>query len=67
MANEVQVVHEFMTTAEVANRLNVHRFTVYMLLKSGRLRGFKLRHAWRISRAEFNRFTASDAWTLKDG
>ena len=51
--------NEFMTTAEVASRLHVHRFTVYMLLKEGRLRGFKLRHAWRIRRDEFERFTAS--------
>jgi len=57
---QVSVPSEFMTTSEVAARLHVHRFTVYMLLKEGRLRGFKLRHAWRISREEFDRFTASE-------
>lgn len=48
---------EFLTTTEVAARLNVHRYTVYMLLKEGRLHGFKLRHEWRVRIDEFDRFT----------
>mgnify|MGYP001588085323 CR=1 FL=1 len=48
---------EFLTAREVSKILGVHICTVYMLLQEGRLRGFKLRHTWRIRRDEFEMFT----------
>ena len=45
---------------EVADVLGVHVYTVYDLLKSGRLEGFKLRTHWRIKPAALERFMQSN-------
>lgn len=47
---------ESFAPVEVARRLNVHRYTVYKLLHSGRLQGFRVSNRWRIPVAELERF-----------
>lgn len=47
---------ELLTAEEVAKCLRVHRYTVYELLKCGRLEGFQLRTRWRIRKGSLNKF-----------
>lgn len=44
------------TPEEVAVRLNAHVATVHELLRSGRLKGYKLNRQWRITPEELKRF-----------
>ncbi len=37
-----------LTVSELADHLNVHRITIYRLLKSGNLPGFKIGRVWRF-------------------
>ncbi len=36
------------TVDEIANELQVHRITIYRLLKSGKIPGFKIGRVWRF-------------------
>jgi excisionase family DNA binding protein len=48
-----------LTVEEVADYLNVHRDTVYAMVRSGRLRGFQLggrKAGWRISETDLRHF-----------
>ncbi len=45
-----------LTVKEVSELLRTHPYTVYQLLKSGKLEGFKLRTHWRITRDALNKF-----------
>jgi excisionase family DNA binding protein len=40
--------HRILTVSELAGHLNVHRITIYRLLKSGSLPGFKIGRVWRF-------------------
>jgi len=44
------------TAAQVAKELGVHLYTVYELLKSKRLEGFKLQTHWRVRRDALDEF-----------
>ena len=44
------------TTKEVAAILTVHQYTVYKLLSTGELKGFRIHTEWRIPRDELRRF-----------
>lgn len=46
------------TPKRAAELLGVHPYTVYKLLKSGRLRGFRLNSHWRITMEALNEFAA---------
>jgi excisionase family DNA binding protein len=56
MADEIP---KMLTVSELATYLRVHRSTVYRLLKSGELPGFKVGSDWRFSLA------AVDEWRLR--
>ena len=43
---------KIMTVSEIAEYMNVHRITIYRLLKTGTLPGFKIGRVWRFSLAE---------------
>jgi excisionase family DNA binding protein len=45
---------------EAAEHLRVSTRTVYELLESGKLRGFRIGRAWRISEDELRRFAGHD-------
>lgn len=47
---------EVLTVKEVAEELRVHPYTVYQLLSSGELEGFKLTTHWRIKRESLTNF-----------
>lgn len=47
------------TPREVANILNVSVFTVQELLRSGKIKGFKITSRWRVKPEELNRFVES--------
>jgi len=49
---------QIMTLAEMAKYLGVHKMTVYRMLQSGRLPGFKLGRQWRTKK------DVLDAWLL---
>lgn len=44
------------TPAEVADILSVSRYTVHEMLRDGRLKGFKLKSQWRVSRESLDAF-----------
>jgi len=48
----VQSVDDLLTTKQLQELLRVDRITIYRMLKSGRLRGFKVGGQWRFSRSE---------------
>jgi len=48
--------HEFMTVAEVAERLRVSERTVRQLIMRGELPAIKIGKEWRIARAELEAF-----------
>jgi excisionase family DNA binding protein len=50
-----------LTVGELSEYLRVHRSTVYRLLKSGRLPGFKIGSDWRFN------VEAIDRWRLHQG
>ncbi len=51
---------EVLTVKEVAGELRVHPYTVYQLLLSEELEGFKLRTHWRIKRESLTKFMTKD-------
>lgn len=50
-----------MTVREVSEYLRVHPTTVYRLVKTGRLPGFKVGDRWRFQQAEI------DSWLRQGG
>ena len=51
---------KILTVSELAEHLNVHRITIYRLLKSGDLPGFKIGSVWRFDLDEIKRWMASE-------
>jgi excisionase family DNA binding protein len=45
-----------LTAREVATELNLHIYTVYDLLKEGRIAAIKINSHWRIKRDELDKF-----------
>jgi len=45
-----------LTPEEIADRLGVHRVTVYRWLRQGWLRGLKAVRQWRVTEDELQRF-----------
>ncbi len=45
-----------LTVSELADHLNVHRITIYRLLKSGNLPGFKIGRVWRFDLDEITQW-----------
>lgn len=52
---------KILTVEELARYLNVHRITIYRLLKSGRLPGFKIGRVWRFDSDQV------DQWIRENG
>ena len=46
------------TAQEVADLLKTHRYTVYKLLKSGKLGAFRISNEWRIPVSELHKYMA---------
>lgn len=46
----------FMTTAELAKTFSVSRKTIERWINSGKLKGTKIGHNWRVQRSEMIRF-----------
>jgi len=42
------MVKKILTVSELADHLSVHRITIYRLLKSGSIPGFKIGRVWRF-------------------
>ena len=53
------VTLDVLTAPEAAARLRVHVYTIYALLRNGRLQGFKLNSRWRIKHEALEKFMAS--------
>lgn len=53
---EVLERYTVLTPTDVMNALNIGKNTVYELLNSGQLRGFRIGRGWRISAEELERF-----------
>jgi len=49
---------KILTVSELAEHLNVHRITIYRLLKSGSLPGFKIGRVWRFDLDEIGLWMA---------
>ena len=52
------MANKILTVSELAEHLNVHRITIYRLLKSGTLPGFKIGRVWRFDLDEIGRWMA---------
>ena len=48
LTNDLPDTNQMKTVDEVAADLHVHRITVYRLLKSGKIPGFKVGRVWRF-------------------
>lgn len=59
---------EYLTVADVANRLKVHPATVKRWLRDGRMDGVLLgdRAGWRVSEDDLNQFLESQRQTQRD-
>jgi excisionase family DNA binding protein len=53
------MANKILTVSELAEHLNVHRITIYRLLKSGNLPGFKIGRVWRFDLDEIGNWMAS--------
>src|SRR5690242_18469568 len=51
--------HRILTVSELAGHLNVHRITIYRLLKNGNLPGFKIGRVWRFDLDEIGSWMQS--------
>src|SRR5579872_5562437 len=51
--------NRILTVSELAEHLNVHRITIYRLLKNGSLPGFKIGRVWRFDLDEISNWMAS--------
>lgn len=47
---------------EVSERLGVHLYTVYLLLRKGTLRGFKINRYWRVLEEDLGQFMRGKRW-----
>jgi excisionase family DNA binding protein len=58
------------TVNEIADELHVHRITIYRLLKSGKIPGFKIGRVWRFDSAQVREWLTRDdgaAETRREG
>lgn len=53
------MANKILTVSELAEHLNVHRITIYRLLKNGSLPGFKIGRVWRFDLDEITSWMAS--------
>src|ERR1700680_4686080 len=53
------MANKILTVSELAEHLNVHRITIYRLLKSGSLPGFKIGRVWRFDLDEIGSWMAN--------
>jgi excisionase family DNA binding protein len=53
------MANKILTVSELAEHLNVHRITIYRLLKGGSLPGFKIGRVWRFDLDEISNWMAS--------
>ncbi len=52
------MANKILTVSELAEHLNVHRITIYRLLKNGSLPGFKIGRVWRFDLDEIGLWMA---------
>ena len=55
------IASDVMTVREVADYLKVKDRTIYRLVSSGEMPGFKVGGSWRFRKAEIDRWTESNA------
>lgn len=53
--------YEILTTDEVMDYLMIGRNTIYELLKSGKLKGFKIGSCWKIPKAAVDEYILSES------
>lgn len=53
------MANRILTVSELAEHLSVHRITIYRLLKSGALPGFKIGRVWRFDLDEIGGWMAA--------
>ena len=58
--DQMSRLRDNLTTSEAARELGVSRSTIRRAIHEGQIRGFRLRSAWRIPRAEVTRIRAGD-------
>ncbi len=54
------MARKILTVSELADHLQVHRITIYRLLKSDHLPGFKIGRVWRFDLDEVSSWMASE-------
>lgn len=66
MVASEETLPETLTPDDVAQVLGVHRYTVYKLLRDGRLRGFRVSNRWRVQRKELERFMETTQFNYEE-
>jgi excisionase family DNA binding protein len=59
MSGAEKMANKILTVSELADHLNVHRITIYRLLKDGSLPGFKIGRVWRFDLNEITNWMAA--------
>jgi excisionase family DNA binding protein len=54
----MESAHEILTIMEVSDLLRVHPFTLYKLVKAGRIPSFRVGNDWRFRKNEIERWVA---------
>jgi excisionase family DNA binding protein len=52
---------KYLTVGELSDHLQIHRSTIYRLLKEGKLPGFRIGSDWRFSVEEIERWQRGQA------
>lgn len=55
---EEEELDRYLTPAQIMELLCIGKNTVYQLLSSGQLKGFRVGKLWRVDREELRRFAA---------
>jgi len=65
MKGERRVDNEVLTVQEAAKLLRINQYTVYGLLRTHRLDGFKITRRWRILKSSVDKFISGQSDSVR--
>ena len=57
--------YDVLTTYEVMDYLNIGKNSLYKLLNSGKLKGFRIGKTWKIPRKALEKYIDENIWKLR--
>lgn len=64
LLEEHEPISEYLTPREVMDLLYIGKNTLYKLLSSGELKGFRIGRQWRVCKRSLKKFTEQDRQNL---